>query len=73
LNKPPITNKITVEIKYNDSSKKFQTVRIVSSSGEESVDKIILNTVNGALAMNISVNTDSFSKLQGNPILIIHF
>ena len=73
LNKPPITNKITVEIKYNNSSKKFETVGIISSSGEESVDKIILSTVNKALSMNISVNTDSFNKLQGNPILIIHF
>ena len=73
LNKPPITNKITVEIKYNNSSKKFETVGIISSSGEESVDKIILSTVNKALSMNISVNTDSFNKLQGNPVLIIHF
>ena len=71
LSKPPITNKITVEIKYNDKIKKFETVGIVSSSGEQAVDDVILNTVNAALNMNISVNTDSFGKLQGNPVLII--
>ena len=72
LSKPPITNRITVEIKYNPSSRKFETVGISASSGEKSVDDIILQTVNKALAMNLSINTDSMNKLQGNPMLIIH-
>jgi len=72
LNKPPITNKISVEIKYNSSSRKFEAAGIVVSSGEKMVDDIILQTVNKALAMNLSTNTDSFAKLQGNPVLIIH-
>lgn len=72
LSKPPITNRIAVEIKYNPSIRKFETVGIAASSGEKSVDDIILQTVNKALAMNLSINTDSMSKLQGNPILIIH-
>lgn len=72
LNKPPITNRIAVEIKYNPSSRKFETVGIAASSGEKSVDDIILQTINKALAMNLSINTDSMSKLQGNPMLIIH-
>lgn len=71
LNKPPITNKIGVEIKYNSSSRKFETVGVTTSSGEKSVDNIILQTVQKALAMNLSTNTDSFSNLQGNPTLII--
>lgn len=71
LSKPPITNKITVEIKFNDSTKKFETVGIKTSSGEKTVDDLILQTINKALAMNLSVNTDSFGKLQGNPVLII--
>lgn len=71
LNRPPITNRITVEIKYNNSSRKFETVGIVTSSGEKTIDDIIVQTVSKALKMNISVNTDSFDKLQGNPILII--
>ena len=71
LNKPPLTNKITIEIKYNNDSKKFETVGIISSSGEDSVDKIIKQTVDKALQMNLSMNTNSFSKLQGNPILVI--
>lgn len=72
LNKPPITNKIAVEIKYNDSAKKFEAVGVTVSSGEQSVDKLIMQTVNKALAMNLSVNSDSFKNLQGNPVLIIH-
>ena len=72
LNKPPITNKIAVEIKYNSSSRKFETAGIAISSGEKSVDNLILQTVSKALAMNLSTNTDSFAKLQGNPVLIIH-
>ena len=72
LNKPPITNKIAVEIKYNKSAKKFEPVGITISSGEQSVDDLILKTVGNALALNISLNADSFSKLQGNPVLVIH-
>lgn len=71
LNRPPITNTIAVEIKFNDGTKKFETVGVKTSSGEQSVDDLILQTINKALAMNLSVNTDSFGKLQGNPVLII--
>ena len=72
LSKPPITNKIAVEIKYNSGSKKFEATGVTISSGEKSVDDLILQTVNKALSMNLSMNTDSFAKLQGNPVLIIH-
>lgn len=72
LNKPPISNKISVEIKYNSGSRKFEAVGVVVSSGEKSVDDLILQTVNRALGMNLSTNTDSFAKLQGNPVLVIH-
>lgn len=72
LSKPPITNKIAVEIVYNPDSRKFEASGITISSGEKSVDDLIIQTVNKALAMNLSMNTDSFAKLQGNPVLIIH-
>lgn len=72
LNKPPITNKIAVEIRYNNGEKKFEAVGITVSSGEKSVDDLIMQTVNKALAMKLSVNSDSFNNLQGNPVLIIH-
>ena len=71
LSKPPLTNKIAVEIKYNNDSKKFETVGITTSSGEESVDQLIKQTVDKALAMNLNMNTNSFNKLQGNPVLVI--
>lgn len=71
LSKPPISNKIGVEIKYNPSLKKFETVGISTSSGEETVDDVILKTVQRALERKLNINSDSFAKLQGNPILII--
>lgn len=72
LNKPPITNKIAVEIKYNSGAKKFEAVGVTVSSGEKTVDDLIMQTVNRALAMKLSANTDSFNNIQGNPVLIIH-
>ena len=72
LNKPPITNKIAVELKYNTNTKQFETVGLTVSSGEKVVDDIILQTVNKALGVNLNINTDSFGKLQGNPVLVIH-
>ena len=71
LRKPPLSNKITVELTFNTSSGKFDVVGIQQSSGEKSVDNVILQTVESALKMNIIKNTDSFAKIQGNPILII--
>lgn len=71
LNKPPITNRIAVELKYNDSTKSFEAVGITTSSGEKSVDDVIMQTVEKALKTKLNINTDSFEKLSGNPILII--
>ena len=71
LHKPPLSNKITVELSYNPSKGKFDIVGIQQSSGEKSVDDVILQTVENALGMNLSINSDSFANIQGNPILII--
>ena len=71
LHKPPLSNKITVELSYNPSKGKFDIVGIQQSSGEKSVDDVILQTVENALGMNLSTNSDSFANIQGNPILII--
>ena len=71
LSKPPISNKIAVAIKFNPSSKKFETIGVTTSSGETSVDDLILKTVQKALAMKLNMNSDSFAKLKGNPTLII--
>ena len=72
LTKPPISNRITVELKYNAGKGKFEIVGINDSSGEKSVDEVILSTIKTALEMSISSNIESFGKLQGNPVLIIH-
>ena len=72
LSKPPISNRITVELKFNQNLNKFEVVGIQTSSGEKTVDDTILQAVATALKMNISSNLESFSNLQGNPILIIH-
>ena len=72
LNKPPISNKIAVEIKYNNNNKKFETAGFVTSSGESTVDKVIMQTIQKALDMKLSTNMDYFKRIQGNPVLIIH-
>ena len=71
LSKPPITNKITVEIQYDSKLRKFETVGVVVSSGEKTVDNVILQTVQKALNMHLSSNMDSFTVLKGNPVLVI--
>lgn len=71
LNKPPIANRITVELRFNPNISKFEVVGIQSSSGEKNVDETILDTIKAALKMSLSSNTESFGHLQGNPILVI--
>lgn len=71
LSKPPLSNKITVELKYNPNVAKFEYVGIKDSSGEKTVDAAIEETVKNTLNMHFSVSPDAFEKLQGNPILII--
>lgn len=72
LSKPPIANKITVELTFNPTTNRFEIVGMQNSSGEKTVDDTIMETVRTAIKMNISSNFESFGKLQGNPILIIH-
>jgi hypothetical protein len=72
LTRPPISNKITIELTYDSSKGKFEAVGIKDSSGEKSVDEVIMNTIKNALSFDISSNTESFGKLQGNPVLVIH-
>ena len=72
LNKPPISNRITVELQYNPSAEKFDIVGIKDSSGEQTVDNVIVSTIQNALSTGTTSNMESFGKLQGNPILVIH-
>ena len=72
LTRPPISNRITVELTYNADKGKFDIVGLKDSSGEKSVDEVIINTIKSATSISTSSNIESFGKLQGNPILIIH-
>ncbi len=71
LSKPPLANRITVELRFNSDASRFEFVGIKDSSGERTVDATITDTVKNALNSHINSNTDTFGKLQGNPILII--
>lgn len=71
LSKPPITNKIAVELEFNKASNRFQVKQITSSSGEKSIDELITKTINGTLDLNLSTNMNIYSNIQGNPVLII--
>ena len=71
LSKPPLSNRITVELKYNPNIANFELVGIKDSSGEKTVDDTISDTIKNVLSMHTSSNNESFAKLQGNPVLII--
>ncbi len=70
LNKPPLSNKISVELRYNSNAEKFEVVGIKDSSGEETVDEAILKVVKNSLN-NSASGISTFGKVQGNPLIII--
>lgn len=72
LNKPPITNKITLGLEFNKSTQKFKVKNVILSSGEEQIDEMIKNTVNNTLNSNFNFNMNVFNDLPGNPSLVIH-
>lgn len=71
LSKPPITNKIMIELEFNKNNNKFNVKGMTASSGEKVVDDLILRTVRNALDLNLKTNMNSFSNISGNPILVI--
>jgi hypothetical protein len=71
LSKPPITNKIAVELEYNPQQHNFGIKNIITSSGEPTVDKLVQQTIQKALDMNLNMNLSSLGNIQGNPVLII--
>lgn len=71
LSKPPITNRISVELEYNKTTHRFEIKGITASSGEKLVDDVITKTVTNALDMNLNTNMSLFGNIQGNPVLMI--
>lgn len=71
LTKPPITNKIMLELEFNKKNNKFEVKNIATSSGEKSVDNLIMQTVKNSLDLNIRTNMSIFNNLTGNPVLVI--
>lgn len=73
LNKPPITDKITLELEFNKSTHRFGVKNITLSSGEETIDRLIEATVKNILSSTFGVNMNIFDGIQGNPVLVIRF
>lgn len=71
LTKQPITNKIAVELEYNKATQKFDVKGLVASSGEQTIDDLILRTVKNALNINLNMNMSIFGNVAGNPVLVI--
>ena len=71
LSKPPITNRISVELEFNKNTQRFDIKGITASSGEKVVDDVITKTVKNALDMNLNINMSTFGNIQGNPVLMI--
>lgn len=72
LSKPPITNKIAVELVYDKNASKFTVKEITASSGEKVVDDVVIRVINSALDINLKTNMSTFANISGNPVLIIH-
>lgn len=71
LSKPPITNKIVLELEYNKTQNKFDVKDVTTSSGEKAIDDLIIQTVNKVLGINLKMNMSAFSSIAGNPVLVI--
>lgn len=71
LSKPPITNKIMLELEFNKATNKFGVKGITASSGEKIVDDLIIQTVKNALDINLKTNMSTFNNIAGNPVLVI--
>lgn len=72
ISKAPITNKITVELEFNNAESKFKVKGIQLGSGVKAIDDAVLSTVNDVLNMKQSTNMNIFKNISGNPILVIH-
>ena len=71
LSKPPINNRVVLELEYNKTSGNYTVKGFTVSSGEKLVDDIITNTVKNVLKMNLNIDTSSFGETPGNPSLIV--
>lgn len=71
LSKPPITNKIAIELEFNSKSNAFDIKDLTASSGETIVDEVVKKAVKNALNLKLSTNMSVFNTIQGNPTLVI--
>lgn len=71
ISKQPMSNRIVLELKYNQAKKIFEVSQIKTSSGEKSIDSLIKKVVQKALSTKTSINVDSFGNNSGEPLLII--
>ena len=71
LSKPPITNKIVLDIAYNKKNSSFTIKDIRISSGEKTVDTVIKQTVGKMLDLDLKVNSMANENMPENISLII--
>ena len=71
INRPPINNKIVLELKFNPDKQYFEIKDITTSSGEKVIDDAVKSAVRSVLENSVNSNISSFGNIQGNPILVI--
>ena len=71
MTKPPITNKISIELGFDNNMNKFVVKNIVASSGEPTIDNAAKRIAQSVLDMNLGANMSVFNSLKGNPVLVI--
>ena len=70
--KQPVSNKINVELEFDKKINKFKVKNIINSSGEKSIDDIIIQIINNALLIDLKFNMNMFNEISDNPVLTIN-
>ena len=60
-----------VELEFNKTAGSFNVKSLIASSGEETIDNMIIDTVKNVLDMNLKTNMTIFGSMSGNPVLVI--
>ena len=71
LNKPPIANKIVLDLSFNQKTKIVTVDGIKDSSGEKSIDDLIIQTVKKVFDMNIKASSAVYNAMPDSFALII--
>jgi len=72
LNKPPISDKIELELEFNKSLQNFEIKGFKYASGEQTIDDLVKLVVQKTIKEAKYTDMSIFNNIPDNPVLIIH-